>query len=57
MSLNCVEINSVIVELDIAGSFIQTIIQTSYDSIALYTHPNEANTVFLCLAPGACPLH
>src|SRR5690554_4474475 len=40
MSLNCVEINRVLEELDLAGSFIQNIIQPSYDSIALYTYRN-----------------
>jgi len=57
MSLNCVEINRVLEELDLAGSFIQNIIQPSYDSIALYTYRNEAKTVFICLAPGACRIH
>ncbi len=57
MSLNCVEINRILEELDLAGSFIQNIIQPSYDSIALYTYRNEAKTVFICLAPGACRIH
>ncbi len=57
MSLNCVEINRILEELNLAGSFIQNIIQPSYDSLALYTYRNEAKTVFICLAAGACRIH
>ncbi len=54
MSLNCNEINKVLDELDIEGSFIQQIVQPGYDSIALYCYKNGVSrTVLICLAPGA----
>ena len=58
MSLNCNEINKVLDELDIEGSFIQQIVQPGYDSIALYCYKNGVSrTVLICLAPGACRIH
>ncbi len=58
MSLNCNEIDLVLKELDIEGSFIQEIVQPSYDSIALYTYkPGIPKTVFICLAGGECRIH
>ncbi|MBO4705931.1 MAG: NFACT family protein [Spirochaetaceae bacterium] len=58
MSLNCNEINKVLEELDIEGSFIQQIVQPGYDSIALYCYKNGVSrTVLICLAPGACRIH
>ncbi len=38
MSLNCAEIDLILNELDLAGSFIQNVVQPSYDAIALYTY-------------------
>ena len=38
MSLNCAEIDLVLGELELEGSFIQNIIQPSYDTIAFYTY-------------------
>ena len=38
MSLNCAEIDIVLGELDLEGSFIQNIVQPSYDTIAFYTY-------------------
>ena len=38
MSLNCAEIDVILGELDLEGSFIQNIVQPSYDTIALYTY-------------------
>ena len=38
MSLNCAEIDVILEELDLEGSFIQNIVQPSYDTIALYTY-------------------
>ena len=38
MSLNCSEINLILSELDLCGSFIQDIIQPGYDTLALYTY-------------------
>ncbi|OJF76825.1 MAG: hypothetical protein BKP49_04465 [Treponema sp. CETP13] len=59
MSLNWKEINKVIEELDLPGSFIQQIIQPGYDTIALYTYnaTQGSRTILICLAPGACRFH
>lgn len=58
MSLNCNEIDLILSELNLEGSFIQDVVQPGFDSIALYTYrPGEAKTVFICLAPGATRLH
>ena len=38
MSLNCAEIDLVLSELDLEGSFIQNVIQPSFDTIAFYTY-------------------
>jgi predicted ribosome quality control (RQC) complex YloA/Tae2 family protein len=59
MSLNWKEINVIIEELDLPGSFIQQIIQPGYDSIDLYTYNAEkgSRTIMICLAPGACRIH
>ncbi|MCR5724042.1 MAG: NFACT RNA binding domain-containing protein [Treponema sp.] len=58
MSLNCNEIDTVLAELDLAGAFIQDIVQPSYDSIALYTYkPGEPKTVFISLAAASCRIH
>lgn len=57
MSLNCVEIDAILSELDLTGSFIQNIIQPSYDSLALYLYKQEATTLFICLAGGSCRIH
>ncbi|MDE5613784.1 MAG: NFACT family protein, partial [Treponemataceae bacterium] len=58
MSLNCNEIDEILSELDLAGAFVQDVVQPSFDSIALYTYkPGAPKTVFVCLAAGACRLH
>ena len=58
MSLNCNEINLILTELDLEGSFIQEIVQPSYDSLALYTYKHGLpKTVFICLAGGECRIH
>lgn len=55
MSLNCNEINLILQELNLKGSFIQDIIQPGYDSLALYTYKEGgAKTVFICTAHDAC---
>ncbi|MCF0241642.1 MAG: fibronectin-binding domain-containing protein [Treponema sp.] len=55
MSLNCNEINLILEELNLKGSFIQDIIQPGYDSLALYTYKEGgAKTVFICTAHDAC---
>ena len=58
MSLNWKEINAVLDELDLAGSFIQQIVQPSYDTIALHTYKiGGGKTILICLAGGACRIH
>lgn len=58
MSLNWKEIDCIIEELDLEGSFIQKIVQPGYDSIALYTYKDSsAKTVLICLGAGACRIH
>ena len=55
MSLNCAEIDIVLGELDLEGSFIQNIVQPSYDTIAFYiykgSHETDAPSVD---SPAAC---
>lgn len=49
MSLNCNEINLILQELSLEGSFIQDIIQPGFDSLAFYTYKEgEAKTVLIC---------
>ncbi|HZK20124.1 MAG TPA: NFACT family protein [Treponemataceae bacterium] len=59
MSLNWKEINAVVDELDLSGSFIQKIIQPNYDSIAFYTYTANKGprTILVCLAAGVCRIH
>ncbi|MBQ9494064.1 MAG: NFACT family protein [Treponema sp.] len=58
MSLNCNEINAILNELDISGSFIQDIVQPGYDTIALFTYKNATSTTLLiCTANDACRIH
>ncbi len=58
MSLNCNEINLILNELNIAGTFMQEIVQPSYDSIAFYTYkPAQAKTVFVSLNSSSCRIN
>lgn len=58
MSLNCNEIDLVLSELDLAGSFIQEIIQPGFDTLALYTYKTgQAKTILICTAPGSCRIN
>ncbi len=62
MSLNCAEIDLILEELDLTGSFIQDVVQPGFDSLALFVYKGassggKATTVFFCLAPGACRVH
>lgn len=58
MSLNCNEIDLVLSELNLKDSFVQDIIQPSFDSIAIYTYkPGSAKTVFISLAAGECRIN
>lgn len=54
MSLNCNEINLILSELDLSGSFIQDIIQPGFDTLALYTYKEgQAKTVLICTAQNS----
>ena len=58
MSLNCEEIEIILDELDLEGSFIQQIVQPGFDSLALYTYKEgRSKTVFISLANGACRIN
>ena len=50
MSLNCNEINKILEELDLEGSFIQDIIQPTFDQVAFYTYKTGGKTVMVCTA-------
>lgn len=54
MSLNCNEINLILKELDITGTFIQDIVQPGYDTMAFYTYKEGcAKTVLVCTAQNS----
>ncbi len=58
MSLNCNEINLVLDELDLCGSFIQDIIQPGYDTLAFYTYKEGcAKTLLVCTAQNSVRLN
>lgn len=58
MSLNCNEINTVLNELDLDGSFIQDVVQPGYDTLSLYVYgKNGAKTILICTAQNACRIH
>ncbi|MCR5699259.1 MAG: NFACT family protein, partial [Treponemataceae bacterium] len=58
MSLNCEEIEIILDELNLEGSFIQQIVQPGFDSLALYTYKEgRSKTVFISLANGACRIN
>ena len=53
MSLNCNEINLILSELNLTGSFIQDIIQPGYDTLALTVYKEGgAKTILICAANG-----
>ena len=54
MSLNCNEIDLILKELDLDGSFIQDIIQPGFDTICFYTYKAQnAKTVLICTSQNA----
>ncbi len=58
MSLNCNEINLILEELKLEGSFIQDIIQPGYDTLALYTYKEGcAKTLLICTAQNSVRLN
>ena len=55
MSLNCNEIDLILSELQLAGSFVQEVVQPNFNSLAIYTYkPGLPKTVFVSLEAGAC---
>ncbi|MDR2150575.1 MAG: NFACT RNA binding domain-containing protein [Spirochaetaceae bacterium] len=58
MSLNWKEINLILEELDLCGSQIQKLIQSTFDVLALRIHGrNGTKTLLIALSSGACRLH
>ncbi|MCR4789512.1 MAG: NFACT RNA binding domain-containing protein [Treponemataceae bacterium] len=58
MSLNCSEIDLILQELDLEGSFIQQIVQPGYDSLAFYTYKcGKSKTIYVSLAAGSCRIN
>lgn len=57
MSLNCTEIDKILAELDLEGSYIQKIVQSSYSVMVLHLYKNRPVNLLICLEPGACRLH
>ena len=57
MSLNCAEIDKILEELDLEGSYIQKVVQSSYSVMALHLYKTRPMSLIICLEPGACRLH
>lgn len=58
MSLNSAEVSLILQELNLQGAFIRQIVQPGFDSIAFNVFNNDdAKTLLVCLAPGACRIH
>ena len=57
MSLNCAEIDKILEELDLEGSYIQKVVQSSYSVMALHLYKTRPMILIICLEPGACSLH
>lgn len=58
MSLNCNEIDVILSELALSGSFIQDIIQPGYDTLALNIYKNGTpRTVIICTKPDSCRIN
>ncbi|MGN0728635.1 NFACT RNA binding domain-containing protein [Treponema sp.] len=58
MSLNCNEINLVLSELNLEGSFIQEIIQSGYDTVSLkIVGREEPFYIVLCTSPQSCRIN
>ena len=58
MSMNWKEIDLVLEELELDGSFVQNIVQPNFDSLALYLYKEgRAQTLFVSFASGSCRIH
>jgi len=58
MSLNCNEINVILNELDLEGSFIQEIVQPGFDTLSfrVISHGQPEN-ILICTSPQACRIN
>ena len=56
MSLNCAEIDKILEELDLEGSYIQKVVQSSYSVMVLHLYKTRPMSLVICLEPGACRL-
>ncbi len=58
MSLNCNELNLIISELDLQGSFIQEIVQPGYDMLAFRTiKQGILSTLIICTGANSCRIN
>ena len=58
MSLNCNEINLILSELNIEGSFIQEIIQPGYDTVSFkIVGKTEPVNIVICTSPQSCRIN
>ena len=59
MSLNCNELNRILSELDLNGSFIQEIIQSGYDSLILrcIKGGSSLKNILICTGQNACRIN
>ena len=58
MSLNCNEINRIIQELDLPGSFIQEIVQPGYDTLSFrIINRGKTENLVVCTGASACRMN
>ena len=58
MSLNCNEINLIIQELDLPGSFIQEIVQPGYDTLSFrIINKGRSENLIICTGASACRMN
>ncbi|MBQ3798963.1 MAG: NFACT family protein [Treponema sp.] len=58
MSLNCNEINLIIQELDLPGSFIQEIVQPGYDTLSFrIINKGKSENLVVCTGASACRMN
>ena len=58
MSLNCNEINLILQELDLPGSFIQEIVQPGYDTLSFrIINKGKSENLLICTGASACRMN
>ncbi|MBP5464215.1 MAG: NFACT family protein, partial [Treponema sp.] len=58
MSLNCNEINLILHELDLPGSFIQEIVQPGYDTLSFRViNKGKSENLLICTGASACRMN